>query len=136
MRLVADTSAWIEFLRGTGSPADLALRRAIDGDRVVLIEPVMAEILMGARDGNEADRLQRMFEHFPVEVVSARDDFEVAARLYRSCRAIGRTPRGLIDCLVAATTARLAIPLLHHDRDLTVLTDVAGVAVEDGSLAA
>ena len=133
--LVVDTSAWVEFLRRTGSAVDLAVRGAIEQDRVVLVEPVTAELLMGARDRQEVELLRRMFAALPLGIVAPRDDFEAAADLFRACRATERTPRGLVDCLVVATAARLGHSLLHHDRDVHVLAAIAGVAVEVGSLA-
>ena len=48
-------------------------------------------------------------------------DYEEAAVLYRTCRRRGETVRKLIDCLIAATAMRAAIPILHADNDFEVL---------------
>ena len=132
--LVADTSAWIEYLRRTESPADLALNDAIETDGVLLLEPVKAELLVGARSNAEVRELRRLLEGFDVELVHPRDDFEAATDLYQRCRTVGATPRGLLDCLIAAMTARSGRPLLHHDRDLTPLAVAAGIPEAPGSL--
>ena len=132
--LVADTSAWVEYLRRTGSPSHLSLRAAIDGDQVILLEPVRAELLTGARSSFELAELRRMLEGFTVDLVQPRDDFESACELYHRCRAVGITPRGLIDCLIAAMALRSGHPLLHADRDLAAIAAVAGISAALGSL--
>jgi len=133
--LVADTSAWVEYLRRTESPADLALNDAIGNNGVLLLEPVKAELLVGARSNVEVRELRRLLEGFDVELVHPRDDFEAATDLYQRCRTIGVTPRGPLDCLIAAMAARTGRPLLHHDRDLTPLAAAAGIPEAPGSLA-
>jgi predicted nucleic acid-binding protein len=134
--LVADTSAWIEYLRATGSPAHLAMRAEVGAGTVVLPEPVKAELLVGARSNTELTELRRMLDGVDVALVHPRDDFDAAVDLYQRCRTVGITPRGLVDCLIAAMTARTGHPLLHHDRDLAPLAAVAGVPEAPGSLVA
>lgn len=134
--LVADTSAWIEYLRATGSPAHLAMRAEVGAGTVVLPEPVKAELLVGARSNAELAALRRMLDGVDIALVHPRDDFDAAVDLYQRCRTVGITPRGLVDCLIAAMAARTGHPLLHHDRDLASLATVAGVPEAEGSLAA
>ncbi|MDO8391556.1 MAG: PIN domain nuclease [Actinomycetota bacterium] len=134
--LVADTSAWVEYLRRTGSPSHLALLAAVDDDTVILLEPVRAELLTGARSKHELAELRRLLEGFAVELVQPRDDFDAACDLYHRCRAVGITPRGLIDCLIAAMALRAGHPLLHADRDLAAIAAVMGISEAPGSLAA
>ncbi|HAP76017.1 MAG TPA: VapC toxin family PIN domain ribonuclease [Acidimicrobiaceae bacterium] len=133
--LVADTSAWVEYLRRTESPAHHALRAAVARDEVVLPEPVKAELLVGARSSAEFRDLQRMLDGLPVALVHPRDDFDAAVDVYRRCRAVGITPRGLVDCLLAAMVLRSDHSLLHSDRDLTSIASVMGIPVAAGSLA-
>ena len=132
--LIADSSAWVEYLRGTGSPAHLALRDAVTRDDVVVPEPVKAELLFGARSSDELRALRRMLEHFEVMLITPRDDFEQAVALHLQCRSVGVTPRGLIDCTIAAMAVRSGLPLLHHDRDFAALAPVAGITQAPGSL--
>lgn len=50
MILVA-TSAWVEFLRATGSPTHHRLRQALSDDEpLATTEVVVMEVLAGARD--------------------------------------------------------------------------------------
>lgn len=125
--LVADTSAWIEYLRRTESPVDLALTAAVDAGDVTLLEPVKAELLVGARSNLELAELRRLLDGLDIALIHPRDDFDAAVDIHLRCRAVGVTPRGLIDCLVAAITLRRGLPLLHADRDLAAIAAVIGI---------
>ena len=125
--LVADTSAWIEYLRSTGSPVHLALRANVEAGAVTLIEPVKAELLVGARTDLELRELRRLIDGLDIELIHPRDDFDRAVEIHLRCRTVGVTPRGLIDCLIAAVTERCGLPLLHADRDLAAIAEIVGL---------
>ena len=125
--LVADTSAWIEYLRSTGSPVHLALRANVEAGAVTLIEPVKAELLVGARTHVELRELRRLIDGLDIELIHPRDDFDRAVEIHLRCRTVGVTPRGLIDCLIAAVTERCGLPLLHADRDLAAIAAIVGL---------
>ena len=132
--LVADTSAWIEWLRRTGSSTNVAFREAFTDDLVVLLEPVKAELLIRARDRAEAGMLRRMLEMVDFELVYPRDDFESATELFHTARQRGVTIRGTVDCLIAAMAIRLELPILHHDRDFARLAPAIELQQAPGSL--
>lgn len=116
--MIVDTSAWVEFLRGTGSPTHHRLRTAIEtGEPLATPTPVLMELLAGARDEGAAADLQRMLAGFDSVEVEGPLDFEDAALLYRACRRQGETVRSLIDCLVAAMALRVGRAVLHANRD-------------------
>lgn len=49
MRVLVDTSAWIEYLRDTGSPHHANLRNAILADSpIAWTEPILYELIAGA----------------------------------------------------------------------------------------
>jgi len=118
--ILIDSSAWIEFLRDTGTPTCLRVDELLGSD-IAVCEPVWMEILAGARDDRHLSDLRRLLARatlLPTEPV----DFEEAAALYRSCRRRGETPRKLIDCLIAAVAIRSNVPILHADTDFVVLS--------------
>jgi len=124
--ILADTSAWVEYLRATGSRVDRQLDQLIQADAgVVTTDVVVMELLAGASTDEELARLRRMllpFEHLPVDPL---DDFETAAGLYRQCRRGGETVRSLMDCLVAAVALRTGAAVLHRDGDLDAIARYA-----------
>jgi len=63
--ILADTSAWVEYDRATGSQVDLRLRDLIAADGPIAVtEPVIMEVLAGARsDARETD-LRRLLLRF------------------------------------------------------------------------
>lgn len=124
MHLV-DTSAWIEYLRRTGSPAHLEVRRLLqdEPDTVVLTEPVVMELLSGPTDRRVVAQLEHLVDGLPVLPVDARLDYRAAAAVYRAARTQGRTVRSLVDCLIAVVSARTGAVLVHQDRDFTLLAE-------------
>jgi predicted nucleic acid-binding protein len=132
--IVADTSAWVELLRATGSPVHLRLRDALrEHEDVCVTEVVVAEILAGARDARRTEELRSMMLGFTLLRLDGLDAFERAAGLYRACRAAGETLRGIADCLVAAPAIEAGFPILHADRDFATLarhTPLEVVSVE------
>jgi len=135
--ILADTSAWVEFDRATGSAVDQRLTTLIAADGPVAVtESVIMEVLAGSRsDRRESDlrRLLLRFELLPFEVVA---DFDGAARLYRRCRRAGVTPRGMAACMIAAVALRRGATLLSHDADMDRLAGVTGIALDEASLRA
>jgi len=129
--ILADTSAWVEYDRATGSAVDLRLRDLIAADGPVAVtEPVIMEVLAGARtDAREAD-LRRLLLRFHLCQVDPAADFEGAARIYRRCRQAGITPGGLVDCLIAAVARRYEATLLGCDIDLDRVAQVIGIELD------
>ena len=123
--ILVDTSAWIEFDRGTGSAVDERLAELIGGaGDLAVSEPILMEVLAGARDERRERELRRLLTSFGWIPVEAAADFEGAARIYRRCRAAGVTPRGLIDCMIANIAIRSGTSLLGTDRDFDQLAGV------------
>jgi predicted nucleic acid-binding protein len=119
---LADTSAWVEYLRATGSPAHLRLRRLIaDEADLVTTEVVVMELLAGASNDEELARLGRLLGRFELLPVQGLADYEAAAGLSRRCRRAGETVGKLTDCLIAVVAMRAGAALLHRDQDFEAI---------------
>ena len=130
---LVDTSAWVEFLRGTGSDTHLAVRRLLEHDALVhTTDVVIMEVLAGARDEEHQRRLRRLLARCDYVPVEGLTSYEEAASLYRICRRAGETVRALTDCLIGAVAIRIGVPVLHNDRDFDVLARHVGVPVDRG----
>jgi predicted nucleic acid-binding protein len=130
--ILADTSAWVEYDRATDSAVDRRLTELIARDGPVAVtEPVIMEVLAGARTDERESELRRLLLRFELLTFDTTADFEGAARIYRRCRAAGVTPRGMIDCMIAAVAARTGSTLLMLDADLDRVADVIGIDVDD-----
>lgn len=117
--ILADTSAWVEFDRATGSVVDRRMTELIACDGPLAVtEPVLMEVLAGARDDRRADDLRRLLLRCRLLALDPAADFDAAARVYRRCRRVGVTPRGLVDCLVVAVAWRSGASVLAQDVDV------------------
>lgn len=126
--ILVDTSAWVEFDRATGSSIDTRVTELIaTTDDVAVSEPVIMEVLAGARDDRRANDLRRLMDRFPLLRFDAAVDFDAATRIYRTCRRSGVTPRGMIDCMIAAVAMRHDASLLAVDSDLEQVANVMGI---------
>lgn len=124
--ILADTSAWVEFLRDTGSATCDRMVEQLRSGQLASCDVVRMEVFAGARDDRHLADLHRLLTRctpFATEPI----DFEIAAALYRACRRAGETVRQLNDCLVAAQAIRLDIPVLHRDADFDVLAEHTGL---------
>jgi predicted nucleic acid-binding protein len=133
--ILADTSAWLEYDRATGSAVHLRMAQliAIDGPLSVT-EPVVMEVLAGARNDQRELDLRRLLLRFTLLRFDAAADFDSAARMYRRCRAAGFTPRGMVDCMIASVAWRYGASLLAFDVDLQRLGQIAGIELDQASL--
>jgi predicted nucleic acid-binding protein len=119
---LVDTSAWVDYLRATGSEAHRHVRRLVESDATVhTTDVVVMEVLAGGRDESHVDRLRRLLSRCEFVAVVGLGDFEHAASLYRRCRRAGETVRSLTDCLIAAVAVRADLDVLHADRDFDAL---------------
>ena len=117
--ILIDSSAWVEFLRDTGSDVCRRVDSLLSED-VATCDAIRMEILAGARDGEHLISLRRLLAR-AASLPIAPIDFDEAAGLYRTCRRGGETVGKLIDCLIAATAIRAGVPILHADGDFDVL---------------
>jgi hypothetical protein len=128
--ILADTSAWVEYLRATGSPVHLRLRELIDAEGDLrTTEVVTMELLAGATTPEGVAQLRRLLGRFDVLPVEGLADYEAAADLYRRCRTGGETVRTPTDCLIAAVAMRHGASVLHRDHDFEVIARHAPLRV-------
>ncbi|HEX7289565.1 MAG TPA: PIN domain nuclease [Conexibacter sp.] len=120
--ILADSSAWIEYLRATESDTDLQLdgllRRSA---RVATTDLVLLEVLSGAQTQDNHDRWQGLL--YSCEYLRSQPplDYEAGARIYRTCRRGGETVRAPLDCVIAAIAMRCKAAVLTKDRDFETI---------------
>jgi predicted nucleic acid-binding protein len=121
--ILVDTSAWIEYLRATGSLAAVEVRRLLSDQatEVAMCEPIAMEILSGAVDDSRHAKLEQLVNGLPSLSVDNAIDFRVAAGIYRAARRAGQTIRSLNDCLIAAVAIRHDARVIHRDADFDVI---------------
>ena len=126
--ILIDTSAWVEFLRDTGSPICQRVDDLLAAE-IATCDAVRMELLAGARNEQHLQQLRRLLARasiLPTESV----DYDAAAALYRTCRQRGQTVRKLIVCLIGAVAIRGAVPILHRNADFDILAQHTALQVD------
>ena len=124
MRVLVDTSAWVDFLNGFPSPAADALAELLQGDDEVCTGGiVVAEVFQGLRRDRGRDAIQRSFEDMSFLEPPGIQLYLRAAELHRALRRRGRTVRSTVDCIIAAIAEGRGCALLAHDRDMDAILD-------------
>jgi predicted nucleic acid-binding protein len=132
--ILADTSAWVEYDRATGSAVHRRVAELIAAEGPLSVtEPVIMEVLAGARSDQRELDLRRLLLRFRLLRFDAAADFDAAARIYRRSRAVGFTPRGMVDCTIAAVAWRHGAALLAQDVDLQRLGQIVGIELDQAS---
>jgi predicted nucleic acid-binding protein len=117
-----DTSAWIEYLRATGSKADGEVTRLIEESApIATTGPIIMELLAGARDAGNFRRLRAMTDGLPLIAIEPACDYHEAAAIFRLARMGGKTIRSLADCLIAAVGMRRDATVVHFDADFDTI---------------
>lgn len=128
-RLLFDTGIWIRFLRADESLREV-VRQAVAERRAVVCEPVVMELVSGARiDGRQ--RLMQFLDTQPSLPVAQSVDFRVAGRLMSDVRRRGHTIRSSVDSLVAAVALRHDdVTVVHDDVDFERIATIAPLKQE------
>jgi predicted nucleic acid-binding protein len=130
--ILVDTSAWIEFLRDTGSAVCNTVDELLGADTAIC-DAISMEILAGARDERHLGQLRGLLARATI-IPTTPADYDQAAALFRSCRRGGETIRKLIDCLIAATAIKVDAPVLHAGGDFTTLSRHTKLTLHPASL--
>ena len=120
-----DSSVWVEYLRRTGSPAHLEVRRLVheQPSALAFTEPIAMELLAGASGPQLLEKLEKLIAGLPLLAVDALVDYRAAATAARTSRRLGHPIRSIVDCLIAAVAVRTEAELVHRDRDFDRLAD-------------
>jgi predicted nucleic acid-binding protein len=124
VRVLVDTSAWVDFLNGFPSPAADALAELLQGDdEVCTCGIVVAEVFQGLRRDPGRATIRKSFEDMTFLEPPNIHLYLRAAGLYRALRERGRTVRSTVDCIIAAIAEEGGCELLARDRDMEQILD-------------
>ena len=122
-----DTSAWIEYLRQTGSRANVEVRQTLNVEAEIC-DVIRMEILAGARDQQHLTQLEKLLAR-ATTIKTEPVDYDNAAAIYRVCRKLGVTIRAQIDCLIAAIAIRTNTKIIHHDSDFDAIAQITKLKI-------
>ncbi|MBV6645666.1 MAG: PIN domain-containing protein [Cyclobacteriaceae bacterium] len=117
--IIADTSVWIEFLRGDeeGEILPLYLKRR----EIIAISAVFGELLQGAKNRRERQIINEFWENLPR--VDETDLFIEAGALSGRYKLISQGV-GLIDCYLLAAGRKFQLDIWTLDKKLLRAIDM------------
>ncbi|XCN71070.1 MAG: PIN domain-containing protein [Candidatus Electrothrix aestuarii] len=130
MKVLIDTSAWIDFFRNTGGAAGDVVAELIQLDQAYLTDTVMAELLHGAKGKQEMKSLEAVFATIPILDVTG-EDWLATGNTLQALRKKGCTVP-LTDVLIASVAQRNDMAVLTLDKDFEYLS-VECVKILEGS---
>ena len=117
MKVLVDTTIWIDFFRGTSSLKVALLEDLIEKRAdICCCGFILTEVRQGIREEKELVATKRLFDGL-IYLPGDRSTFELAATIYRELRRKGSTIRNSIDCLIAAIVVQNGVAFLENDRD-------------------
>ena len=140
MRVLIDSSVWIDHLRGVRTR-----ETAILGTLLMWLDPelepggheeiadlligdlVLCEVLRGIPDPREHAVVKDVLLSFEVVTIGGAELALEAADHYRALRRLGLTVRKTIDLLIGTYCIANDCPLLHSDRDFDPMTRYMGL---------
>jgi predicted nucleic acid-binding protein len=123
-----DTSAWVEFLRSTGSDINVRVRSMIEaGDRLATTDVVIMELLCGAGLPDHRSRIRAFMNRCVMLPTRPLFDYEIAAELYTRCRRDGFNPANTNDLVIASVAIGKKVPLLAADTDFERIAAVSSL---------
>ena len=122
MRILVDTSVWIDFLNDYPSQEQETLAGLLAGDdEICTCGVILTEVFQGLRRERGRKAFEALFRELTFLELAGMDPYFRAAELYRTLRQGGVTARSTIDCLIAITAELGGCRLLARDRDMTAI---------------
>lgn len=127
--ILVDTSVWVALLRDRKGDLVASFRRRTVGEVCVLCRFTQMELLQGARDEREWNRLDEyLASQYYLECTEGT--WREAARIFFELRRHGMAVSSPVDCCIAEIALESGALLLHRDRDFERIARVRPVAAE------
>jgi len=114
--IIVDTSVWVEVLRDRTGEVVQLFRQKVSGEVYLLTRFTQLELLQGARDEYEWQRLEDYLST-QLYAEATAETWSEAARIYYELRRTGITINSPIDCCIAQIAIENHALLLHRDHD-------------------
>ena len=127
--IVADTSAWIDYVRGVDAPHTDLLDHDLDHNRIVTGDLIIAEFLQSFRSEKDYQAAKKIMESLEYHDFLGKEMALLSARNYRILQRSGITVRKTIDVMIATFCIENGFELLHNDRDFDPMEERLGLKV-------
>ena len=114
MKVILDTSIWIEFFKGKSEYFEIC-QQLLDKGQVTTIELIFAELLQGALNKKEVELIKAYFELVPkVEI----EQFYILSGEFSKNEKLMSKGIGLIDACIITATIRTKARLWTLDKKI------------------
>jgi predicted nucleic acid-binding protein len=127
--IVADTSVWIDYVRGIQAPHTDLLDYELLHNRIVTGDIIIVEFLQGFRNEKDIKTAQQLMESLEYYDFVGKEIAFKAAENFRRLRRNGITVRKTIDVIIATFCIEHRFALIHNDRDFDPMEQYLGLKV-------
>lgn len=115
MRVLVDTSVWIDYFDGVVTPRTDYLHEILGWAPVMVADLIVGEVLQGFPDDAAWERARQALSKFPAYTIGGHDLVRQSAVHQRLLRGKGAPLPNQIDCLIATFCIQNNFALLHSD---------------------
>ena len=127
--IVADTSAWIDYVNGVIAPHTNVLDYELQHNRIIIGDLIIAEFLQGFRNEKDLKVAKEIIDGLEYYDFVGKENALKAANNFRLLRKHGVTVRKTIDVLIATFCIENDFGLIHNDRDFDPMEKYLGLIV-------
>ena len=127
--IFVDSSVWIDWFGGKGTPQVARLDAFLTREPLVVGDLVLTEVLQGIANPAHQRRTRERLLSLTVVDVAGLEIALKAADNHRALRALGITPRGTIDTLIATRCIEEDWPLLTADLGFGAFAEHIGLVL-------
>jgi len=128
MKIIVDTSVWIEYLKNSPPIAENLDQLLLAGN-IYTVGPVIAEILQGAKTEKDYRLLENNLGGLPL-IETKVEDWIKAGKISYELRKRGITIT-LTDCLIAAVAIHQNASVMTYDRHFESIPDLKHINVPE-----
>jgi predicted nucleic acid-binding protein len=128
--IVADTSVWIDYVRGLNAPHTDILDYELLYNRVITGDIIIADFLQGFREEKDFLEAKKIMESLEYRDFLGKEIALQAALNFRILRKRGITVRKTIDVIIATFCIENGFALIHNDRDFDPMEEHLGLVVK------
>lgn len=130
--ILADTSVWIDYVRGFQTVATDLLDYELLHSRIITGDLIITEFLQGFRRERDFQKGLDIMESLEYHDMVGKAIALQAARNFRKLRKHGITVRKTVDVLIASFCIEYGVALIHNDREFDPMEDLLGLKVLKG----
>ena len=125
--ILVDSSVWIDYSRGNGTPSAELLDTLLGNEPLAIGDLILTEVLQGFDGLRDFNRAKKLLLSLEVVELGGQAIAIQAAKNFRTLRALGVTVRKTIDTFIATYCIENGCTLIHSDQDFEPLVKHLGL---------